>query len=307
MQSLNGVPTWDAVIVGAGPAGLSAALNLARARRRVLVLDSNRPRNSATFHSHGFLSRDGISPLELRRLGREELEAYPEAAYEKSMVSSIEAGFTVRHSGGEARTSAVILATGLREVPPKLPSLRAFYGTSIHSCMECDGYEYADRPLALIGETDDLAERAMLMSQWSRDLVVFTNGVGTVTEPEEARLAGVGIRVDRREVTDVAGDRSGVTGVTLADGSTVPCVGVFIRPKYEPVLDFAASLALDRDEHGLLVVDPDCRTSAPGVYAIGDVTPPGPQQLIVAAGTGARVAATLNRDLLGFHEAAPVR
>ena len=154
VQSLNGVQIWDAVIVGAGPAGLSAALNLARARRRVLVLDSNRPRNSATFHSHGFLSRDGISPLELRRLGREELEAYPEAAYEKSAVSSIEAGFTVWHSGGEARTSAVILATGLREIAPKLPSLRAFYGTSIHSCMECDGYEYADRPLALIGATD---------------------------------------------------------------------------------------------------------------------------------------------------------
>lgn len=299
VQSVNGVQDWDAVIIGAGPAGLSAALNLARARRRVLVLDSNRPRNSATFHAHGFLSRDGISPLELRRLGREELQAYPEAAYEKSTVSSIEAGFTVTHSGGAVRTSAVVLATGLREHPPRLPGLRAFYGTSIHSCMECDGYEYADRPLALIGETDDLAERALLLSQWSRDLIVFTNGVGIVTAPEEARLARLGIQVDRREVADVAGDRSGLTGVALADGSTVPRAGVFIRPRYEPALDFAASLPLVRDDHGLVVVDPDGRTSVPGVYAIGDLTPPGPQQLIVAAGTGARVAAVLNRDLIG--------
>lgn len=301
---------WDAVIVGAGPAGLSAALNLARARRRVLVLDSNRPRNSATFHAHGFLSRDGISPLELRRLGREELEAYPEAAYERSSVDRVETapnGFTVTHSGGSVTTSTVILATGLREAPPKLPSLRAFYGTSIHSCMECDGYEYADRPIALIGETDDLAERALLLSQWSRDLVVFTNAVGVVSGADEARLAGLGIRVDRREVTDVAGDRDGVTGVVLADGETVPCVGVFIRPQYEPVLDFAASLALAVDDHRLVVVDADGRASVPGVYAIGDVTPPGPQQLIVAAGTGARVAATLNRDLLGYGDAPRVR
>ncbi len=294
--------TYDAVIIGAGPAGLSAALNLARARRRVLVLDSNRPRNSATFHAHGFLSRDGISPLELRRLGREELEAYPEASYERAVVSLVEAldtgGFTVSYAGSSAHSQTVILATGLREIAPTLPSLRAFYGTSIHSCMECDGYEYADRPLALIGETDDLTERALLMSQWSRDLIVFTNGVGTVSESDEARLAGLGIRVDRREMTDVAGDRSGVTGVTLADGETVPRSGVFIRPQYEAVLDFVEPLGLHRDDHGLVAVDGLGRTSVPGVYAIGDVTPPGPQQLIVAAGSGARVAATVNRDLL---------
>jgi thioredoxin reductase len=303
--------TYDAVVIGAGPAGLSAALNLARARRTVLVLDSNRPRNSATFHAHGFLSRDGISPLELRRLGQAELEAYPEAVYERGLVSGVEpvetGGFTVSYATTSVHTRTVILATGLRELPPKLPSLRAFYGTSIHSCMECDGYEYADRPIALIGDTDDLAERALLLSQWSRDLVVFTNGVGTVTEPEEALLAGLGIRVDRREVADVAGDRSGVTGVTLADGETVPRTGVFIRPRYEPAVDFAAGLALATDAEGLVTVDADGRASVPGVYAIGDVTPPGPQQLIVAAGSGARVAATLNRDLLRFPEAAPVR
>jgi thioredoxin reductase len=290
---------WDVVIIGAGPAGLSAALNLARARRRTLVLDSNRPRNSATFHSHGFLSRDGISPLELRRLGREELEAYPDASYEKALVTSIEPGFTVTHGGGIARSRSVLVATGLREVLPALPTLRAFYGTSIHSCMECDGYEYADRPVALIGETDDLAERALLLSQWSRDLVVFTNGVGVVNEADESRLAELGIRVDRRHIADVAGDRNGLTGVTLADGETVPRVAAFVRPKYEPTLDFVAPLGLTRDADALIVVDADGRTNIDGVYAVGDVTPPGPQQLIVAAGMGGRVAATINRDLIG--------
>ncbi|MEV8253489.1 NAD(P)/FAD-dependent oxidoreductase [Rhodoglobus sp. NPDC076762] len=307
---------WDVVIVGGGPAGLSAALNLARARRRTLVLDSNRPRNSATFHSHGFLSRDGISPLELRKMGREELEQYPNVSFERTIVESIQplnaaaemdtasasaavgAGFTVTHRGGAVTTRTVLIATGLREVLPKLPTLRAFYGTSIHSCMECDGYEYADKPIALIGHTDDLAERALLLSQWSRDLIVFTQGVGHVSDADEAMLAERGVRVDRREVADVAGDRDGLNGVVLADGETISREAAFVRPDYETALDFAAGLQLALDAEGLIVVDAAGRTSTAGAYAIGDATPPGPQQLIVAAGDGAEVAAVINRDLL---------
>ena len=295
--------SYDVVVVGAGPAGLSAALNLARARRTVLVLDSNRPRNAATLKSHGYLSRDGISPLELRKLGREELEAYPEASYEKIAVSAIERagdGFVVTAGAKSFAASAVLIATGLTEVMPVLPSLRTFYGTSVHSCMECDAYEYADRPIALIGETDDLAYRATLLSQWSRDLIVFTNGVAVISEADEAALAERGVTVDRRVVSDVAGDRTGLTGITLADGDTVPREGAFIRPVYAPKLDYAASLGLDLDADGCLVVDALGRTSLAGVYAAGDSTSPGPQQLIVAAGAGGRVAATINRDLLGL-------
>jgi len=288
---------FDVVVIGAGPAGLSAALNLVRARRRVLVLDSNRPRNAATFASHGFVTRDGISPLELRRLGREELEGYEGATFAKAVVTSIEPGFVVT-AGTAYEAEAVVIATGLTERFPALPSLRAFYGTTIHSCVECDAYEYADAPIALIGETDDLAERALLLSQWSRDLIVFTNAVGTVTEAEEARLGERGIRVDRRPVADVAGDRDGLTGVVLADGDVIPRRAAFVRPIYQANLGYAASLGLATTDEGWITVDDAGRTSVPGVYAAGDSTAPGPQQLIVAAGAGARVAAAVNRDLL---------
>jgi thioredoxin reductase len=293
---------FDVVVVGAGPAGLSAALNLVRARRTVLLLDSNRPRNSATFQAHGFLTRDGISPLELRRLGREEFEGYAEATFEKSSVSSIERddeGFTVTHQGGTAHARRVLIATGLREVFPALPTLRAFYGTSIHSCMECDGYEYAGKPLALIGETDDLAERAILLTQWTTDITVFTNGVGSVSNPDEAALAARGIRVDRRPLADVAGDRDGLQGVQPVDGDLVPVAGAFVRPVYQPMLDYLAPLSVETDDEGLLIVDGSGRTSVAGLFAAGHATPPGPQQLIVAAGAGARVAAAVSRDLLG--------
>lgn len=292
--------TFDVAVVGAGPAGLSAALNLARARRRTLVLDSNRPRNAVTLASHGFLTRDGVSPMELRSLGRDELANYPETVFRKTIVASIVRDgdvFVVTDKSGTSRARTVLLTTGLTETMPALPSMRSFYGTSIHSCVACDAYEYADRPIALLGETDDLAARALLLAQWSRDLIVFTNGIGTVSDADEAHLAERGIRVDRRVLVDVAGDRTGLTGVVLADGETVAREAMFVRPIFSPALGYAEGLGLEFDADGLVLVDADGRTSVEGVYASGDSTPPGPQQLIVAAGAGARTANAINGDL----------
>ncbi|POH66097.1 MULTISPECIES: NAD(P)/FAD-dependent oxidoreductase [Cryobacterium] len=302
---------YDVVIIGAGPAGLAAGLNLVRARRRTLMIDSNRPRHSATLRSHGFITRDGVPPLELRRIGREEYEAYPAAEFHMGLVRSVEqlpdaaARFTVSTKGmrGEKNrvvtAHTVLIATGLAETLPALPSIRAWYGTNLHSCIACDGYEEADRALALIGETDDLAEHALLISQWTDDLIVFTNGVGQVTDPDEAALAARGIRVDRRPLTDVVGERGAMTGIQVADGEFVAREGGFVRPKYEAAATFAASLTPTTDAAGLLVVDAQGRTSVPGLYAAGDTTPPGPEQLLVSAGEGARAAVAINRELLG--------
>ncbi|MEX1078762.1 MAG: NAD(P)/FAD-dependent oxidoreductase [Homoserinimonas sp.] len=317
---------YDTVIVGAGPAGLSAALNLARARRRVLVLDSNRPRNAATLVSHGFITRDGVAPHELRRLARDELTAYPQVEHQLAQVQSVTAlgspgepvYATDTHTTGSTglfevdakgingkpnrvvTAHTVLLATGLHEELPPLPSIRSFYGLGLFSCVACDGYEYSDRPIALIGETSDVAWRALLISQWSNHLTVFTNGADAITPGQEALLAERGVTVERRTLDDVEGDRHGVTGVRLVDGDVIPMSGGFVRPKWHAQLQFAGSLGLDTDGWGLLNVDRDGRTSHAGAYAAGDITSPGPQQLIVAAGAGGRVAATINRDLIGI-------
>jgi thioredoxin reductase len=305
---------YDVVIIGAGPAGLAAGLSLVRARRRTLMIDSNRPRHSATLRSHGFITRDGVPPLELRRIGREEYEGYPAAGFHMGLVRAVEpllgsgsddARFTVSTKGmrGEknrvvaART--VLIATGLAETLPALPSIRAWYGTNLHSCIACDGYEEADRALALIGETDDLAEHALLISQWTDDLIVFTNGVGQIGVDEELGLAARGVRVDRRPLADVVGERGAMTGIQVADGDFVPRDGGFVRPRYAAAATFASALGLESDAAGLLVVDAQGRTSVPGIYAAGDTTPPGPEQLLVSAGEGARAAVAINRELLG--------
>jgi thioredoxin reductase len=304
----SGSQRYDCVIVGAGPAGLSAALNLARARRRVLLLDSNRPRNSATLIAHGFLTRDGIPPHELRKLGLDGVLCYPEAEHQLAVVRQVRrAGdvFAVEATGFNGRpdravtAESVLIATGVKERLPELPAMSNFYGIGFFSCIECDGYELNEKPLALIGGTTDLATRALQIARWNPRLTVFTSGAETVTVEEERLLADHGVRVERRVVADIVGDRLQVTGVLLADGEVVPVAGGFVRPFWRVRLAFASSLGLAVDDWGLLVVDPDGRTSAEGIYAAGDVTVPGPQQLIVAAGAGARVAATINRDLIG--------
>lgn len=304
----------DALVIGGGPAGLSAALNLGRARASVLLADTGRPRNAATLRSHGFLTRDGVPPIELRKLGLAELAAYPDVQIAErtpvsTLVSVTDAPDGIRFlatlaargavAPGRVAARSVLVATGLRETLPAIPSIRAYYGMTLFSCAACDGWELRDRPLALIGETGDLATRALLISRWTDELTVFTNGAPVVDVAEEALLASRGIRVDRRPIDDLEGERGTVSAVRLADGDRVPIAGGFVRPAWHPSLEFLTGVAPEVDADGHLVTDTSGRTSIAGLYAAGDAASPGPQQLIVAAGAGARVAAVLTHDLLG--------
>ncbi|WP_106815505.1 NAD(P)/FAD-dependent oxidoreductase [Microbacterium timonense] len=307
----------DVIVIGGGPAGLSAALNLGRARASVVVVDAGRPRNAATLRSHGFLTRDGIPPLELRKLARAELAAYPNVrVLDRTVVTALLekdgddglrfiAALKGRGAGTPPAVAArsVLVATGLRETLPDIPSLRAFYGMSIFSCAACDAWELQDRPLALIGETPDLATRARLLARWTDRLTVFTHGSDAVDTVEEAELAASGIVVERGAIDDLEGDRGAVSAVRLTDGTRVEIDGGFVRPQWHPALDFLSGIELERDRFGNLVTDRSGRTSLHGVYAAGDAASPGPQQLIVAAGQGARAAVVLVHDLVGVRTA----
>ncbi|WP_214467348.1 NAD(P)/FAD-dependent oxidoreductase [Microbacterium flavescens] len=307
----------DVVVIGGGPAGLSAALNLGRSRSSVVVVDAGRPRNAATLRSHGFLTRDGVPPLELRKLARAELGAYPSVrVLDRAVVTALlptdapnGMRFIAALKGSVGRTPpavaarSVLVATGMRETLPAIPSLRAFYGMSLFSCAACDAWELQDRPLALIGETPDLAVRARLIARWTDRLTVFTNGAEVVDTVEEAELAASGIVVERRSIDDLEGERGAVSAVRLADGARIEIAGGFVRPHWQPALEFLSGHDVERDEDGTLAVDRSGRTSVPGLYAAGDAASPGPQQLIVAAGQGARAAAVLVHDAVGVRTA----
>lgn len=309
----------EIAIVGGGPAGLSAGIGLVRAHRSVMILDSNRPRHSATLESHGFLTRDGAPPIELRKIGRAEFEAYDGANFVQARVQSItplthdEAvhngfsdglGFSVSAKGirgtADVRLLArrVLITAGLVEDLPKMPSIRVYYGTALHSCVECDAFEKSDEPLALIGETSDVFSRALLLSRYSSDLIVFTNGAETIRPEQERQLATIGVRVERRVIDDIVGVQSQMTGVRLVDGTVIARVGGFVRPKWHAPVEFLQGCSVKRDNWGLLKIDNRGETSVPGMYAAGDIVPPGPQQLMIAAGGGARAAMKMNMDLI---------
>lgn len=291
---------------------------------RVLVVDADRPRNAATLNSHGFLTRDGVPPHELRRIAREELAAYPNIEV-RTRVRVLELGRADTAAAADAdadagaRTDAVftasvgrkdptdvvtaravLLATGLRETLPDVPNLRGFYGISLFSCAACDAWELRGRRLALIGETPDLADRARLIARWTESLTVFTLGADTVTAAEEAELVASGVTVMREPITELVGDRGRIEAIRLSGGTEVAVEGGFVRPEWETDLSFLRGFAPAVDDDGHLITDRSGRTDILGLYAAGDAAIPGPQQLIVAAGAGARVASVMVHDAVGI-------
>lgn len=298
---------YDVLVIGGGPAGLSAALNLGRSLMRVLVIDADRPRNAATLNSHGFLTRDGVPPFELRKIARAELEAYPEVRVQTRVrVFSLrrsDAGFTALIGGRaperEVTARSVLVATGLRETLPEVPNLRGFYGISLFSCAACDGWELKGRRLALIGESADLADRARLIARWTAELTVFTHGSAALSTVDEAELAAAGVRTVREPIVELIGERGRLDGIRVQGDETLAVQGGFVRPQWDAELSFAADLGIAVDAAGQVETDRSGRTSVAGVYAAGDVAAPGPQQLIVAAGAGARVAAVIVHDTVG--------
>ncbi|MFG1647269.1 NAD(P)/FAD-dependent oxidoreductase [Amycolatopsis sp. NPDC049252] len=285
---------YDVVVVGGGAAGLNAALMLGRARRRVAVVDGGAPRNAPAAHMHGFLSRDGLPPDELLKIGREELLGYDVDLIDDD-VERLEPGFTLRLAGGrELSARRVLWATGVHDDLPDLPGLRESWGTDAVTCPYCHGYEVRDQPLGVLGTEPASVEHALLVRQWSPDVVYFAH-TAPPSEEDRERLDARGVRVVEGTVTAVRREHGAMTGVELG-GRFVPRVALFIRTRTVPHDAQLRALGC-AVEAGVVKVDAGGRTSVPGVWAAGNVVD-ARATVIIAAAQGAAAAGMLNHDLV---------
>lgn len=290
-------------IIGGGPAGLNAALVLARAKHRVLLFDSGNPRNAVTRKMHGFITREGVAPAQFRRLAHQELSLFPGVRRYRTTIQYIErladGSFTLTTNGGKRiKAHQILLATGLKEALPNVPNISRYYGRSLFSCPYCDGYELIDRPLAIITEGRNAVSLAATISQWSDKLHLFTNGKVNLSSEEVQMLRQMGVKLHTSPITALVGKQGKLSAIVTADGERVRCSGGFISPCWQHAGLLAQQLGCKLAAHGGIWQDGRGRSSVAGVYVAGDVSNVSPAQAVLAAGDGVRAAISLNQDII---------
>jgi thioredoxin reductase len=291
-------PVLDAVIVGGGPAGLSAALVLGRARQRVLVLDTGRPANAASSGIGGLLAQSHVAPSELRQAGREQLVPFANVEVRDGEVLDAAAtsdGFAVKIDGGAVRTRALVLAHGLRYDPPPLPGVKDLWGRSIFHCPFCDGWEVRDLSLAVHGSGPEAARSALVVSGWSRDVLLCTDGPARLNG-ERAALESAGVRVREEPIRQVVGGDGWLQRIEFASGPDEYRDAMFVRTHRGQPNDIADALGCELTAGGTVVTDAAGRTGRPGVYAAGDAATESLRSVANALGSGSRVAQAVALD-----------
>lgn len=297
---------FDCAIIGGGPAGLNAALIFGRARRNVILLDNNNPRNAVTQESHGFITRDGIKPKEFREIAHKDIGRYPSVICAKREVTSVikndnnnEPSFELVTSEKERyQSKTIIIATGLKDVLPSIENISDYYGRSLFHCPYCDGWELRDKPLVvIIGEQVQGFHFIKIIYNWSKDLIVCTNGNPFQNSAQKALLQNKGIKIIESKIKNFVGKNGQTEKVIFENGQSVSREGGFVMPKLIQSSDFGKQLGCQYNPLGGIAVDSFGRTSVQGVYAAGDASVINPAQLIIAAADGVRAAAGVNTDL----------
>ncbi|HET6829745.1 MAG TPA: NAD(P)/FAD-dependent oxidoreductase [Solirubrobacterales bacterium] len=277
MGALN--ETWDCIVVGAGAAGLSAALVLGRARRRTLVVDAGEQSNRAAEAIGGFLGADGEAPAAFYERARAALERYPAVSFRAGSVAdgeSADSGFLLRaEDGAEVRTSCVLLATGMDYRPPDVPGIAERWGGSVFHCPFCHGWEVRDGALGILDHDESGTHRALLLRSWSEDVTLYTNGHGA---PEAAAgLEAAGVSIDDRPVLELSGEGDGLAAIRFRDGSERRCDALLVPVTLHQRSGLATRLGAPLAEPSPLTADAIAvdglgATTVPGLYAAGDVT-----------------------------------
>jgi thioredoxin reductase len=294
--------SYDVAIIGGGPAGLSAALALGRARKRVLLCDAGPRRNAAATRIHNFVTRDGTPPDEFRLIARQQLAAYPQVEIQDALVHSISGArgaFRIELGSRTVDARRVLLCTGMVDEPVAIEGFSELWGHSIGQCPYCHGWEARDRRwgyLILPASAAHFLPFALQLRGWTREVMVFTNDAFAIDDTARAKLEGAGIHIETSAITRLHATRGALDSVALATGRSMPCDLLFAHPPQRQVA-LVRELGVALDDEGYVVVDPMKReTSLAGVHASGDLTTRA-QGAILAAAAGSHAASALNVEL----------
>lgn len=292
---------FDVIIIGGSYSGLAAAMSLGRSLRQVLVIDSGKPGNAQTPHSHNFLTRDGETPQAIASIAREQVEHYKTIQFYSGLAiraRKTDSGFEVSTENGEVFSSKKLLfATGVRDIFPAIPGFSESWGISVIHCPYCHGYEVRGEATGVLANGDMAYEFTKVVYNLTRKLTILTNGKSTMTEQQTNHLESRGIKIVETEIRELKQSGGILESVLFKDESVLPLKALYAKIPFEQHSDIPGKLGCVFNDQGFLQVDAFQKTSIPGVFASGDsVTPMRSVANAVASGTLA--GAMLNKELV---------
>lgn len=292
---------YDVIIIGGSYAGLSAGMALGRALRKVLIIDSGDPCNKQTPHSHNFITQDGNTPAGIAAIAREQVAAYLTVSFLQGTVTTVtgkDYAFEVTTAAGQAfGASKLLFATGMRDIMPDIDGIAESWGISAVHCPYCHGYEIRYVPTGILANGDIAFEFSKLITNWTQDLTLFTNGPATLQPEQVAKLAAHNIAVVEKEVAAVEHQHGEISQIVFRDGSKQAVDALYVKLPMVQKCEAIATLGCAFTDTGYVVVDDFQKTSVKGVYAAGDNTTMF-RSVSQAVSMGTKAGAMLNKELV---------
>jgi thioredoxin reductase len=267
---------FDVIIVGGSYSGLAAGMALGRALKKVLIIDSGRPCNRQTPHSHNFITQDGKTPAEIAALAKQQVEKYDTVAFFNGLATKgikTENGFNVQAESGETFSAKkLIFATGVKDIMPDVEGYASCWGISVLHCPYCHGYEVRNEPTGVLGNGDHGVEFATLISNWTKDLTLITNGPSALTPEQTAKFESHSIKIVETEIEKLEHTNGYLQKIIFKDGASSSIRALYARSPFEQHCTIPETLGCELTEDGYIKIDPFQKTSVPGIFACGDNT-----------------------------------
>lgn len=291
---------FDVIIIGGSYSGLASAMALGRALRNVLLIDSEKPCNEQTPHSHNFLTQDGNTPKQIATTAKQQVLKYNTIKFQKGIAVSAtkeDFGFAVKTNSDEIfKAKKLIFATGLKDIFPKIEGFESCWGISILHCPFCHGYEVRNEETGIFANGEMGFEYARLISNWTSKLTIFTNGKSTFTKEQTEKLSSKNIQIIEKEILKVNHSNGKVESIEFSDNLKAKVKAIYARPEFEQHCKIPIDLGCEINEQGLLKVDTFQKTTVKNIYACGDNS--AMRSLAVAVSTGTMTGVVANKDLI---------